>query len=186
MRACVCAFVCVCVCACVCVCVCACVRVCACACVCVCVSVCACVCVCVCECVCVCVCECVSLTGFTASPAAYIHRLLLLLVISHAAEKGRCSLPPLTWFKDHRFSDKKPQPKQASIKIVTANDAPSCATFCSDEASCSAFFYNPKTLACDLQCTVYTSSVKLVDAPGYVYYRIVSGEYVIPTIPPFQ
>lgn len=129
-------------------------------------------------CVCnVCVCECVPHTGFTASPAAYIHRLLLLLVISHAAEKGRCSLLPLTWFKDHPLDNRKPD--TAPARTVTANDAPSCSTFCSDMPSCSAFFYNPKTLVCDLHHTVFMKSSRMVDAPGYVYYRIMSGEYVI-------
>ena len=126
-------------------------------------------------CVCVCVC---SRTGFTASPAAYIHRLLLLLVISHAAEKGRCSL---TWFKDHPLDNRKPDTEP--IATSTTNDAPSCAMYCSNLHNCSAFFYNQKTLDCDLHQTVFMNSSRLVDAPGYVYYRIMSGEYVIRAIP---
>ena len=182
--------VCVCVCACVCVCVRACVRARAC------VRVRACVCVevraCVrarararaCVCMYMCVCVCISCTGFTASPAAYIHRLLLLLVISHATEKGHCSLPPLTWFKDHRLNDRIPN--IVPIAIRAANDATACATLCSDEVSCSAFFYKPKAMVCHLHDTVFVNSVKMVNSPGYLYYRIMSGEYVIPTTPPYQ
>ena len=68
---------------------------------------------------------------------------------------------------------------------MTANDAPSCATSCSDMASCSAFFFNPKTLVCDLHKTVLlkTKAKRTVDAPGFVYYHIKSGEYVTGTIP---
>ena len=124
---------------------------------------------------------CVPYTGFIASPAAYIHRLLLLLVTSHAAEKGRCSLPPLTWFKDHPLDNRKPD--IAPALIMTANDPPTCAMFCSNLPFCSAFFYNPNTLDCDLHETVFVNSSRLVEAPGYVYYRIMSGEYVNRTIP---
>ena len=119
----------------------------------------------------------------TASPAAYIHRLLLLLVIGLAAEKGRCSLPPLTWVKDPMWADRKPV--FSPNKTVTANDAPSCAMYCSNMDSCSAFFFNPKTLVCDLHKTVLlkTKAKRTVDAPGFVYYRIKSGKYVTGTIP---
>ena len=117
----------------------------------------------------------------TTSPAAYIHRLLLLLVISLAAEKGRCSLPPLTWVKDPMWTDRKPD--FLPNKTVTANDAPSCAMSCSNMASCSAFFFNPKTLVCDLHTTVLIKAQRTMHAPDFVYYRIKSGEYVTGTIP---